>query len=63
MQDDLRILGVLLIGLAMAGCLVFISLSLSATLRLAALVFDGVVFSDAKLCFCPLRGRCLETMS
>jgi len=59
MRDDLRILGVLLISLAITGGTAFISLSLSDTLRLTALDPRGVVFSNARRYFCPYRRGCI----
>jgi len=54
-RNDLCIVDVLLIGLAIAGYIAFISLSLSGTLRLAALILNRVVFSNIKRCFYSLR--------
>ena len=54
-RNDLCIVDVLLIGLAIAGYIAFISLSLSGTLRLAALVLNRVVFNNIKRCFYSLR--------
>jgi ABC-type cobalamin transport system permease subunit len=54
-RNDLYIVDVLLIGLAIAGYIVFIFLSLSGILRLAALILNRVVFSNTKRCFYSLR--------
>jgi ABC-type cobalamin transport system permease subunit len=47
-RNDLCIIDVLLISLAIAGYIAFISLSLSSTLRLTALILNRVVFSNTK---------------
>jgi hypothetical protein len=54
-RNNLYIIDVLLIGLAIAGYIAFISLSLSSTLYLAVLILNRVVFSNTKQCFYSLK--------
>jgi len=54
-RNDLYIIDVLLIGLAITGYIAFISLSLNNTLRLAAFILNKVVFNNIKRCFYSLK--------
>ena len=47
-RNDLCIIDVLLIGLAIAGYIAFISLSLNSTLCLTTLILNKVVFNNIK---------------